>query len=118
MRMPKPYLMALIIVLCFIGAYGDSNSLWSVGQMLVFGVLGYFLKRHKFPVATVVLGLVLGPIIESNLRRAVLMEGWGSFVHNPVALVMLIMAASAVSLSIYRAAKGHRSEVGQFEAPK
>lgn len=118
MRMPKPYLMALIIVLCFIGAYGDSNSLWSVGQMLIFGVIGYFLKRHKFPVATVVLGLVLGPIIESNLRRAVLMQGWGSFVHSPLALMMLIVAAATVAVSVYRASKGRREGIATLDTPK
>jgi putative tricarboxylic transport membrane protein len=96
MRLPKSALMAMIISLCIVGAYGLNNSITDVYEMLAFGVLGFVMKRHGYPVATIVLGLVLGFMIETNLRRTVLLGGWESFINHPIALVLLIIAFASV----------------------
>ena len=88
--------MAMIMSFCIVGAYGVNNSMMDVYQMLAFGVLGFFMKRHGYPVATVVLGLVLGFMIETNLRRTVLLGGWESFINHPIALLLLIIALASV----------------------
>ena len=102
MRLPKPALMAMIMSFCIVGAYGVNNSMMDVYQMLVFGVLGFFMKRHGYPVATVVLGLVLGFMIETNLRRTVLLGGWESFINHPIALVLLVIALASVFLVVLK----------------
>ena len=69
LRVPYTILMPLIIVFCVTGAYSLKNSVWDVGQMLVFGVLGYAMKKLGYSPAALVLALVLGPLAERALRK-------------------------------------------------
>src|SRR4030095_9857003 len=69
LRVPYPILMTLIVVFCITGAYAQSNKLWDVGQMLVFGVVGYGMRKLDFSPAAMVLALVLGPSAERALRQ-------------------------------------------------
>ncbi|BBI49089.1 hypothetical protein HORIV_15100 [Vreelandella olivaria] len=66
---PRKQLISAIIVFCFIGVYGVDGDVFNLYIMLAFGLLGYFLNRYGFGTAPVILGLILGPIAESNLRR-------------------------------------------------
>ncbi|MGV6874345.1 tripartite tricarboxylate transporter permease [Pseudochelatococcus sp. B33] len=109
MRLPKSALMAMIISLCIVGAYGVNNSMTDVYQMLAFGVVGFLLKRYGYPVATVVLGLVLGFMIETNLRRTVLLGGWESFVNQPIALVLLLIAFASVFFVVLKEFRSKRN---------
>jgi putative tricarboxylic transport membrane protein len=67
LRMPYTILMSLIVVFCITGAYAQNNKLWDVGQMLVFGVLGYLMRRLDHSPAALTLALVLGPLAERAL---------------------------------------------------
>lgn len=111
MRTPKPYLMTVVLGICVVGSYAVENSLSGVWQMIIFGLIGFFLKRYGFPVATVVLGLVLGFMIETNVRRAVLYDGWGIFLDRPVAAVMLVFAIMSFILAIYKSVRQVRGGV-------
>lgn len=75
LRIPYSVLAAAVLLFSVLGSYSLRNSVFDVTVMLVFGVLGYVLLVIKFPVAPIVLGFVLGPIAESNFRRALLMAG-------------------------------------------
>lgn len=68
-EVPKTILMPVIIVLCTIGVYAINNSMVDIIVMFIFGILGYFMRRHKFPVGPMVLGIILSSLIEKNLRR-------------------------------------------------
>ncbi|MFB5662329.1 tripartite tricarboxylate transporter permease [Alteribacillus sp. HJP-4] len=94
MKIPYTILGPIIIVFCFIGTYAVRNSLFDVWIMLAFGLIGYFFEKAKFPMATVILGLVLGPIAESELRRALQMSGGdiSVFFTRPISLSLLIIA--------------------------
>lgn len=84
-------MMPLILVISVIGSYTVNSSLFDVGICFVFGFLGWVLKLFQFPVAPIVLGLVLGPMIEQNFSKAMMMGGPASFFYSPISLVLLFL---------------------------
>jgi putative tricarboxylic transport membrane protein len=102
LNMPKKLLMALILVFCVLGVYAVDNDIFNIYLMIGFGVLGYFLNRFGFGTAPVILGLILGPIAEANLRRALLLsEGsWFTFLERPISLAFLVLAGICVVYSL------------------
>jgi len=93
---PKPYLMAFILALVMTGVYAMHQSIFEIGLVLVVGVLGYGMRLLKIPVLPLVLGLVLGSLVESNYRRSLLISSGehSIFVTDPVSLVLLLLAAA------------------------
>ncbi|MGC5615985.1 tripartite tricarboxylate transporter permease [Georgenia sp. Z1491] len=91
----KEILMPVIYVLCVIGSYLINYSLFDVGMMLVFGLVGLFLYEFGFPAAPFLLGVILGPMADSNLRRAlILSEGsWLPMFQRPISLMFLVLIA-------------------------
>lgn len=73
-EIPKGILMPLILILSVIGSFAIRNSVYDILWMFGFGVLGYFLKRFDYPVAPIVLGIILSTLFEDNYRRGVLLE--------------------------------------------
>lgn len=94
--LPRQYLWAVIITFCMVGTYAVQNSAFDVVLMLVFGVLGLILRRNGFPAGPLVLGLILGPLAESNIRRAFLIDGAASIYTSAIALGLLILSALAI----------------------
>ncbi len=80
LRIPDKILYPLIVLFCLLGAYSVHNSVFDIGVMLLFGMVGYLLNKFDFEPAPLVLGFVLGPMFEVNLRRSLLMSQ-GSFCH-------------------------------------
>lgn len=95
-EIPKYIIIPVIIMLSIIGTYSINNSVIDIYWMFFFGIIGYFFKMYDYPVATLVLGVILGPIIDSNWRRAVdichgnLLEFLGGFFTHPISLVLLL----------------------------
>jgi putative tricarboxylic transport membrane protein len=90
LRVPRNVLMPVILMMCMVGAYAINNSLFDVGVMLVMGVVGFLLEAAGFPVAPVVLGLVLGPLLEQNFMIS-LIKSEGNpalFVSRPISAVL------------------------------
>lgn len=98
MKVPYSILAPFIVVLCIIGTFAVRNSLFDVWIMLLFGVIGYFLEKLKFPLATIILGVVLGPIAEVEFRRALTMSGgdYTVFFTRPISAVLLSLAIIAL----------------------
>jgi putative tricarboxylic transport membrane protein len=105
LRVPYSILMPLIIMFCVTGAYSLKNSLWDVGQMLLFGVLGYFMKKLGYSPAALVLALVLGPLAERALRQSLIISdsGLGILFTRPIAAVLTVAALAAVAIPAVRA---------------
>jgi len=101
---PKPYLMAFIFALVVSGVYAIEHSLFQIGLVLAFGVLGYVMRQFRIPFLPLVLGVVLGFMVESNYRRAlVLSDGdMSTFVTNPIAAGFLALAGLFIVGSIWR----------------
>ncbi|MFZ5753906.1 MAG: tripartite tricarboxylate transporter permease [Bacillota bacterium] len=71
--LPNNILIPLILLLCIVGSYAVSNNYFDIGVMILFGIIGYSLDNLDIPMAPMVLGIVLGPMAETNLRNALIM---------------------------------------------
>ena len=89
---PKSLLYPIILALSFIGSYFIQNSVFDVGICIAFGILGWLLKRGDFPTAPVVLGLILGKMIEENLRLSLIKGDWTEFFTRPGSLIIIGLA--------------------------
>jgi TctA family transporter len=96
LQVPYRYLFPSILILCCIGTYTLSSSVGDVLVMTAFGIIGYALRKLDCEPAPLLLGLVLGPMLEENFRRAmVLSEGdWSVFVRRPISLGFLTLSAA------------------------
>jgi putative tricarboxylic transport membrane protein len=113
LRVPYGYMFPLILLTSFVGAYSVTNSMFSVWVVLVFGIIGYFMKRLDLPMAPLVLGLVLGPLFEKALVQTSAM-GDGSLAiifDRPIVMVVLGLALLQVAApTIFsRLLRGRRS---------
>jgi putative tricarboxylic transport membrane protein len=89
---PDAILYPFILVIAIIGSYAVYSSMLDVASCIGFGIIGWIFKRYKYPVAPVVLGIVLGKMIEENYRRAIMMDGYTAFVKDKLALIVLLLA--------------------------
>ncbi len=91
----KEYLMPIVAILCVVGAYAINNSAFDVLVMMIAGAVGYYLKMTGFPIGPVVIGIVLGPMADSGLRRSIMISNGdvlGTFLHRPIAVGIMIVA--------------------------
>jgi len=102
LAIPQKVLMPIVIVLAVTGTFAASRSMWDVYVMFGAGIVGYVLKRGGFPLAPIVLGVILGPIADENLRRAMLIADgdMGVLLSRPVGDVLLAALAATVALGI------------------
>jgi putative tricarboxylic transport membrane protein len=102
LRIPYAILMPLIIVFCITGAYSLNNKAWDVGQMLVFGMLGYAMKKLDYSPAALTLALVLGQLAERSLRQSMIISDAGLliFLQRPIAAVLTVLALLAVAVPV------------------
>jgi putative tricarboxylic transport membrane protein len=103
---PRERLMPVIFVLCAIGAYAVTTRMFDVWVMLAFGLIGYGLRRMDYPMAPLILGIVLGDIVDKNLRRGLVLSD-GSlepFLMRPIsgALVAIIVFTILVKFRWFR----------------
>jgi len=93
LRVPRNILMPGILMFSVVGSFAINNSIFDVGMMLVMGVIGYFLEANGFPVAPVVLGIVLGPIVEKNFMMSMIKTDWDAtqFFTRPVSAILCII---------------------------
>ncbi len=116
LSVPAAYLIPLILVFSMIGSYAIEGraivaASFNMGVALVLGVLGYFLKKNDYPIAPIVLGLILGDMFEQNFRRAVrLARGdYLVFLRRPIALVLIGFAVLSVVISLWKSHKDRRT---------
>lgn len=107
LAVPKNILLPVVMVLASIGAFATNNRIFDVWAILVFAIVGFALSKFDFPPAPIVLGFVLGPIIELNYRRG-MMSSYGSFLNffsRPIAGTVLVVTLLLVLLQIVLAVK-------------
>ena len=95
LKIPYGLLFAVIVAFMMVGAYSVSNSAFDVGVMTLFGVIGYILRKLDFPLAPVVLTLILGPMMERSLRQSLEMSQGDLriFLESPISVVLLTSTA-------------------------
>jgi TctA family transporter len=103
LRVPRNVLMPAILVFCIVGSFAINNSLFDVGLMLGMGILGWFLEANGIPVAPIVLGIVLGPILEQNFMVSMIKTGWDvtQFFSRPGALVLGVLTIVTWLVPVY-----------------
>lgn len=103
-KIPGNILTPMILALCVVGTYALNNSLFDVGIMLIAGVVGYFMQKGGYPASPVVLALIIGPMAESNFRRALSLSGGSlDFLYTrPITLALLTLAAFTLLTPIIR----------------
>jgi putative tricarboxylic transport membrane protein len=98
LRVPKYLLIPPILAICVMGAYVTNNRFFDIWVVFGFGLLGYWMEKHRYPLAPMVLGIILGPIAEMQLRRG-LTASKGSFMpllERPVCLAFLLISVVIV----------------------
>jgi putative tricarboxylic transport membrane protein len=102
LRIPAPIFMPIVGILCIIGSYSLGMNIWNLYLMLPVGIISYFLIEMGYPIAPLVIGVILGPMADENLRRA-LMVTQGSFwpvLTRPVSLSLVLIMAWMVLVQL------------------
>ena len=104
LRTPAAILFPVIFTLCFLGAFSLNNSVYDMFIALVFGIIGYIMRKNNFPVAPVVLGVVLGPIAEDELGRALIIShgDWTVLFQSPLAIFFYVISIFSLLSSLKR----------------
>src|SRR6186713_2721996 len=113
LRVPYRLMFPSIVIFCAIGIYSVNNAPVDVILAGVFGLVGYWLIKHDFEPAPMLLGMVLGPLMEENLRRALLISrgDWTVFLTRPLSAVLMAIAASLLVLAVLPSLRKKRDEV-------
>ncbi|MFC4112436.1 tripartite tricarboxylate transporter permease [Nonomuraea zeae] len=114
LRIPRPYLYAGIVLFAALGVYALNGTVVDLFVLYVLGLLGYAMRRFGLPVAPAVIGMILGPMAEIQLRRA-LAIGAGDvtvLVRSPIAAVLLVLAGLALLTPVFRRLAARRDVDG------
>lgn len=116
LTIPRPWLYAGILMFATLGTVGANPSSFELGMLLVFGLLGYMLRVFDYPIAPVVVGLILGPLAEQQLRRALAISQGDptALVHSWIAVVLWLLALTALLLPIYLRYRGKGQVLAQM----
>ncbi|CAM5564293.1 hypothetical protein MAUB1S_09465 [Mycolicibacterium aubagnense] len=116
LTIPTPWLYAGILMFATLGTIGANPSTFELGMLLAFGLLGYGLRRFHYPIAPVVVGLILGPLAEQQLRRAVaISQGDPSVLfHSWIAVGLWVLALAAVLVPLYLRWRGKDQVLSQL----
>jgi putative tricarboxylic transport membrane protein len=112
MMVPTWALMPIVAAVSFVGVFSISNSVFDLEMMILFGVIGYVLRKMNISLVPMVLGLLLGGDMERNLRRAMsISDGdWGILLASPISVTLYVMTAGFLALSVWLAVRDHRRE--------
>ena len=112
LSIPSYILLPIILVLCVVGAYGVNNRLFDVGALIFFGVIGYLMIKFGFPLTPLVLGFILGPLLETNLRRGLMLSqgDFMPFLTSPIAATFLLITVASLIFAIYKNKKSKKQE--------
>ena len=113
---PKHILLPIILVLCVVGAFGLSSRLFDVWSILLFGLLGYGFVKAGMPAAPFIIGFILGPMAETNLRRGLMLSdgNFGDFFTTPIAGSFLALALIFVLWQVFSALRPKPSAINQI----
>jgi putative tricarboxylic transport membrane protein len=94
----------VIVVLCGVGAFGLNNRVFDVGSVLFFGLIGYALAKCKYPLPAMILGFILGPLLEENLRRGLTSSqgDFTEFLTRPISGCIIVFTLLFITYSLYK----------------
>lgn len=112
LKIPKKYMLPIIMIFSFVGAYAANNRVFDVISVMIFGVIGYFMKKLEIPMTPILLGFILGPLAEQNLRRGLMLTDGNflGFFSHPISAVFLILTFCSICLFILQGIRGKLEE--------
>ena len=115
--LPEAVVSAYVMTLCFVGALSIRNSVTDLWLMIAFGVIGYLFERFKFPVAPLVLGVILGPLTEAAFMNSMISFGndWTVFFTRPISGFVMVCTALILALPFLQRALSSRKAVPATE---
>jgi putative tricarboxylic transport membrane protein len=117
LKMPAYAMYPLILGVSIVGVYTSAGSLFQLGLLTVFGLLGYLMRKLDYPTAPLVLGLVLGDAMEKALRQSLMMsQGDLSILFRPIPSVLLAIAALLLAVPLVKRFNALRVQVIDREA--
>jgi putative tricarboxylic transport membrane protein len=118
LTIPKPWLYAGILVFATLGTIGANPSVFELGMLLAFGLVAYVMRVFDYPIAPVIVGLILGPLAEQQLRRALSISQGDVTVlfTSPIAAGLLLLAATALILPLVLRMRGRGDVLTQMAA--
>ena len=92
LQLKNALLMPIIFIFCIVGTYAINGRLFDITIMVIFGVIGFIMRKHDYPVAPLVLALILGPMVDENLRRGLILTNGDflPFLKSPISIVLVI----------------------------
>ncbi len=113
LTVPYRYLFPAIVLFCAIGVYSTNNDTWDIWIVALFGMIGYIFTKLGAEPAPLLLGFILGPMMEENLRRAMLLSRgeWSVFLTSPMSAFMLAIAVLLLVMVLFPAVKKKREKV-------
>ena len=113
LKIPYRHLVPAIVLLCCVGAYSVSSSSFDVFLLLAFGLFGYLLSRLDCEPAPLLLAFIIGPMLEENFRRAMLVSRGSpsAFVTHPISLTLVLISVGLIVLAFLPAIRHRRKEV-------
>jgi TctA family transporter len=118
LKVPYRLLYPAILVFCCIGAYSINNSIWDVMMTVPFAILGYYFKKWKCEPAPLLLGFILGELMEEYLRRALTISrgDWGILLDRPISATLLVISALLIVIMLVPAIRKKREEAFEGES--
>ncbi|WP_339757286.1 tripartite tricarboxylate transporter permease [uncultured Hoeflea sp.] len=108
LKLPKAWLLPMVLILSTVGTYALQNSVFDLWVMLAFGAAGYLLRRANYPLAPIIIGMILGPVLENNFRRSLLIsrDGLNIFIDRPISAIILALVAVMLVYVVFTIIKG------------
>jgi putative tricarboxylic transport membrane protein len=119
LKIPYRILFPIILLLCLVGVYSISNSVFDIYIMIGFGLFGYLMKKFDYEGAPLVLAFVLGPMVEVNLRKSLIMSdgSFSIFFSRPLSAVFLILAIGLLVFPLIPKLGKKRDKIASLEEP-
>jgi putative tricarboxylic transport membrane protein len=113
--LPEAVVSAYVMTLCFVGALSIRNNITDLWLMIGFGVIGYLFERFKFPIAPLVLGVILGPLTEAAFMNSMISFGndWTVFFTRPISGTVMVFTIIMLLLPFFQQWRAKRAEVAQ-----
>ncbi|QDY70643.1 tripartite tricarboxylate transporter permease [Qingshengfaniella alkalisoli] len=104
LSVPRSFVVPVILICCILGSYAINNTVFGIGIMLVAGLAGYILEENDFPIAPIILGLVLGPVLERNFIMSMQIADGNllGFFSRPIAAVLGVIVCTILLLPLLR----------------
>lgn len=118
LKVRKAWLLPAVLLLSTLGTYALQSSIFDLWVMLAFGLIGYVMRRAGYPLAPLIIGMILGSIMESNLRRSLLLsqDGLMIFVERPISALILLIDLVLLVAIVYSTVRSSRPSEASKEA--